>query len=175
MSNYWTTLPAAFPPEFRNLLPLELEIAFQLTESTGVNAAMYEHFDVGGIEGAIAKLVKHSETFVIYRLLSRTVRPTWAYTVDWPLRRRGRQDGTTVRRGSMRGERVLVRQGPLLGTPSSMRFELRNQPVPPYANSASRLMLKTGGESPGDAVSRWNALAHALRRELRDLKNITVL
>lgn len=152
-------LPAKFPIDIRNLLPLRIAVSFTMTEWTCVWGDLFEQHAVGSLEEAISHLIRGHEIFLIYRLYSETVTPAWAYTVDWPLRRRGKWI-ESVTAQVPHGNDIEV---------SNAVLEVRNQPLRPYE---SRLMLKTGGRTPEDAINRWMALAKPLRQLLRNNKQL---
>lgn len=148
-------LPPSYPVEVRNLLPMRIAVSFTLTEWTGVYRELYEEFAVQSVEQAVTNLVKHHEVFLIYRLYSEAITPAWAFTADWPLRRRNRSENFVQKQVPHGNETQL----------SNVIFEIRNRPLGPYK---SRLMLKTGGRTAEGAVKRWDALALALRQQLRN-------
>jgi hypothetical protein len=150
------TLPPSFPIDVRNLLPMRIAVSFTLMEWTCVYRELYQEHAVGTIEGAIYRLLKFNEVFLIYRLYSEVVTPAWAFTVDWPLRRRGKLTESLIR---------VVPHGNDIERANAI-FEIRNHPLGPYK---TRLMLKTGGRTPEDAVRRWTELAVALREQVRNL------
>ena len=149
------TLPPIFPIDIQNLQPLRIAVSFTLMEWTCVYRELYQEHAVGSIDGAISRLLKFNEVFLIYRLYSEVVTPAWAFTVDWPLRRRGKLTDSVIREVPHGNEIELA----------NAIFEIRNHPLGPYK---SRLMLKTGGRTPEDAVRRWTALAMALRQQVRN-------
>ena len=148
-------LPPAFPIDVRNSLPMRIAVSFTLMEWTSVYRELYQEHAVGSIEDAISRLLKCNEVFLIYRLYSEVVTPAWAFTVDWPLRRRGKLTDAVTRE---------VPHGSDIERANAI-LEIRNHPLGPYK---SRLMLKTGGRTPEDAVRRWTALALALRQQVRN-------
>jgi hypothetical protein len=152
-------LPPIYPVEVRDLLPMRIAVSFTLTEWTCVYRELYEEFAVQSVEQAVSNLVKHHEVFLIYRLYSETITPAWAYAVDWPLRRRSRSESSVQKQVPHGSETQL----------SNVIFEIRNRPLGPYK---SRLMLKTGGRTAEGAVKRWDALALALRQQLRNSAEI---
>jgi hypothetical protein len=135
---------------------MRIAVSFTLVEWTCVYRELYQEHASGSVEDAIFRLLKFNEVFLIYRIYSETVTPAWAFTVDWPLRRRGKLNDT-VKRKVPHGIEIEL---------ANAIFEIRNQPLRPYQ---SRLMLKTGGRTPEDAVQRWTALASALRKQVRNL------
>jgi hypothetical protein len=159
-----TYLPDA--PESWLELSVRLVHAFDLSEHVSISKPDWDAYQRDSLEAALQVVLADREggILVAYSLVATDVIPLMAWSVDWPLSRRGKNSPT--RRGSIQGVLpwetepdcgllTLYQRVPLVGSLAPNYF----------GDPTARLMV--GGRTPEEAVENWERCASAFRRMKR--------